>query len=72
MNGECDWFLFCREVQVLTCIEENVSPVRVKQLWVPVTMSGQVAALIESTHLLWQMKQDPEQVLFNVQKWLDS
>ena len=57
---------------MLTCIEENVSPVRVKQLWVPVTMSGQVAALIESTHLLWQMKQDPEQVLFNVQKRLDS
>ena len=58
---------FCREIQVLTCIEEDVFPPRVKQFWVPVTMSGQVAALIESTQLLWQMKQDPEQVLSHLQ-----
>lgn len=51
---------------MLTCIEEDVFPTRVKQLWVPVTMSGQVAALIESTQLLWQMKQDPEQVLYYI------
>jgi len=58
------------EIQVLTCIEEDVFPPRVKQFWVPVTMSGQVAALIESTQLLWQMKQDPEQCLDHIENYL--
>lgn len=49
------------EIKVLTCIEEDVFPTRIKQFWVPVTMSGQVAALVESTQLLWQMKPDPQQ-----------
>ena len=56
-------FFFLREIKVLTCIEEDVFPTRIKQFWVPVTMSGQVAALVESTQLLWQMKPDPQQVL---------
>lgn len=51
-----------REVQVLTCVEEETIPPRTKQYWVPVTMSGQVAALVESTQLLWLMMRDAEQV----------
>lgn len=51
-----------REVQVLTCVEEETIPPRTKQYWVPVTMSGQVAALVESTQLLWLMMHDAEQV----------
>jgi hypothetical protein len=47
---------------VLTCVEEETIPPRTKQYWVPVTMSGQVAALVESTQLLWLMMRDAEQV----------
>lgn len=53
-----------REVQVLTCVEEETVPPRTKQYWVPVTMSGQVASLVESTQLLWLMMRDAEQVRF--------
>lgn len=47
---------------MLTCVEEETIPPRIKQYWVPVTMSGQVAALVESTQLLWLMMRDAEKV----------
>ena len=50
-----------REIQVLTCVEDEVTS-RTKQFWVPITMSGQVSALVESTQLLWQLTRNPEQV----------
>ncbi|XP_057365857.1 uncharacterized protein LOC130686728 [Daphnia carinata] len=58
------------EVQVLTCVEEEVIPPRTKQYWVPVTMSGQVAALVESTQLLWLMMRDAEQCLDHIESRL--
>ena len=56
---------FFREVQVLTSTKDDSYPPRFKQNWVPVTMSGQVADLVESTQLLWSMLRDSEQVTFN-------
>lgn len=64
LKGEINFGLLnnIREVQVLTCVEEEAVPARIKQYWVPVTMSGQVAALVESTQLLWQMMRDAGKV----------
>lgn len=58
------------EVQVLTCVEDETIPPRTKQYWVPVTMSGQVAALVESTQLLWLMMRDSEQCLDHIESRL--
>ena len=57
------FIFFFRQVQVLTCILEESFPAgRIKEFWVPVAMSGQVAALVESTQLLWLMQHNAEQV----------
>lgn len=56
--------MLSREIQVLTCTEEEGS--RIKQVWMPVTMSSKVAALVESTQLLWLMMRNAQQVRFRL------